>query len=234
MPESVSDRPTRSHEFVFLLAKRGRYYYDAEAIRESATQPPRKAGPNSHANVDRDPAHQGRKQDAIAKRQYVGFNDRYDFGNPSAGRNKRTVWTIATQPFPGAHFATFPEVLVTPCIQAGTSEWGCCPECGAPWARVVERKAMVIARSGARPGGSHDQTVTSGTMLEPPESRTVGWRPTCKHEGEPVPCLVLDPFSGSGTVGIVAQKAGRRAVLIDVSPEYCAMARERLRQAVLL
>ena len=138
MPESVTDRPTQSHEHVFLLAKSARYYYDALAIAEPSMEP-HKAGRNSHANVDRDPAHNGRKQDAIAKRQYVGFNDRYAFENPSPTRNKRSVWEIATQPYPEAHFATFPEALVVPCIQAGTSEWGCCPECGAQWARVVEK-----------------------------------------------------------------------------------------------
>ena len=63
---------------------------------------------------------------------------------------------------------------------------------------------------------------------------TTGWRPTCDHEGEPVPAVVCDPFAGAGTVGLVARKAGRRAVLIELNPDYCAMARERLRQGVLI
>ena len=61
----------------------------------------------------------------------------------NAGRNLRSVWTIATQPYPGAHFATFPEALVEPCVKAGTSERGVCPECGAPWVREVERGELV-------------------------------------------------------------------------------------------
>ena len=163
MPESVTDRPTKSHEYLFLLTKSARYYYDAEAIKEPATEP-RKCGKNSRANVDRDPSHATRKQDAIAKRQYQGFNERYDFANPPAGRNCRSVWTIPTQPFPEAHFATFPEALVEPCIAAGS-------------------KAGDTA---------------------------------------------LDPFSGSGTVGVVALRAGRDFIGIDLNPEYVEIARRRI------
>ncbi len=163
MPESVRDRPTKAHEYLFLLAKSARYYYNSEAIKEPATEPARKCGRNSRANVDRDVSHGTRKQDAIGKCQYVGFNNRYDFANPSKKRNRRSVWTIATQPYRGAHFAVFPEKLVEPCILAG------CPEGG----------------------------------------------------------VVLDPFAGSGTVGVVAQKLGRNAVLIDAKPEYAEMAMER-------
>lgn len=124
MPESVTDRPTRSHEYVFLLTKSSTYYYDADAIRETSTEPAKKCGKNSRRNVDRDVAHNGRKQDAIANRRYVGFNDRYDFEHPDTTRNKRSVWTIATEPYPEAHFATFPTALVKPCVLAG------CPEDG--------------------------------------------------------------------------------------------------------
>lgn len=96
--------------------------------------------------------------------------------NP-AGRNIRTVWTIPTQPFSGAHFATFPEALVEPCIKAGTSEKGCCSKCGNPWERILERKAMVIQRSPR----THEmgQTRSSGTMVAPAESQTLGWQPSC-------------------------------------------------------
>lgn len=120
MPESVTDRPTKAHEYLFLLAKSKRYYYDAEAIKESATEPAKRCGKNSRANVGRDLAHGTAKQDAIGLRRYVGFNRRYDFENPPNDRNARSVWTVATAHFSGAHFATFPEALVEPCIRAGT------------------------------------------------------------------------------------------------------------------
>ena len=116
MPESVTDRPTKAHEYVFLLTKSARYFYDSEAIREDATAAPRKCGANSRANV----AH---KQDGHGRR-HAGFNERYDFENPPAGRNARTVWTIATQPYPEAHFATFPEALAEKCILAGSPSDG--------------------------------------------------------------------------------------------------------------
>ena len=118
LPESVTDRPTKAHEYLFLLTKSERYYYDAEAIKEPAGKP-RVCGPNSRVNVDRDPAHKTAKQDAIAKRTYTGFNARY-FNNPQPiFRNRRSVWTIATHPYREAHFATFPPDLVKPCVLAG-------------------------------------------------------------------------------------------------------------------
>ncbi len=191
MPESVTDRPTRSHEFLFLLAKSQRYFYDAKAIRGS-----------------------------------------------KRGHNKWSVWAIAIQPFPGAHFATFPEKLVEPCILAGTSEWGCCPECGAPWVRVMERTGKIAAahkgsrfdtgKTVARQGGERTQPGTRS------ENHPVGWRATCAHEGEPVAAVVCDPFAGSGTVGVVAARLGRRAILIDANPDYREMARQRTRQMGLM
>jgi hypothetical protein len=124
MPESVTDRPTKAHEYLFLLTKSARYYYDADAVREgfeSSDHSPRTSGINPD-NLGRNDRGTGR-----------AF-----FGNPS-GRNRRTVWHIATAPYSGAHFATYPPALVEPCIKAGTSERGVCPECGAPWERVVEK-----------------------------------------------------------------------------------------------
>jgi DNA modification methylase len=245
MPESVRDRPTRAHEQVFLLTKSQRYYYDQDAIREAAT----KTGTPGHL--------QGGGGVRAGTREGL----RGATWNQAAGRNRRSVWEIATQPYPDAHFATFPEKLVESCVCAGSSEWGCCPECGAPWERVVERKAMQIDRSGNHP--PELRTRTSGTMKEPPESDTVGWRPTCKHGAksrpictahtlfdencdecmafarhelsrQPVPCRVLDPSAGSGTVGVVAERLGRHSVLIDAKEEYCEMARHRTAQRGLM
>lgn len=107
MPESVTDRPTRSHEYVFLLAKAERYYYDAEAIHEAPQGDGRKRGPKSVRTTTGVPGqspHGGlQKQDK----------------QRAQGRNKRDVWTVATRPYAGAHFATFPEALVEPMILAG-------------------------------------------------------------------------------------------------------------------
>jgi len=240
MPESVTDRPTKAHEYLFLLTKKARYFYDAEAVREAHT--------TNAASKMRNKASEAYNASYPGGRFSEGTRPE---GHPS-GRNRRTVWTIATQPYPGAHFATFPEKLVEPCILAGTSERGCCPECGAPWGRVVAKGPNI------HPGSSHDhskdtqqgntQTHQSGrpagTIIaerwhssKPPT--TTDWYPTCAcqdvtKDGKPVklttiPCTVLDPFAGSFTVGAVAKRFGRHAVGVDLSEDYCALAVERIR-----
>ena len=218
MPESVRDRPTRSHEYLFLLSKSARYYYDADAIREPHSPDGRKQttaplGDSSHENYHGGDGH-----------------ERW----PNAGRNKRSVWEIATQPYAKAHFATFPEKLVEPCILAGTSERGCCPECGAPWERVVETTRPPTRQTvSAGPYGEHGN-LGSKRWDEPIRTTTTGWHPTCKHDAEPAPCTVLDPFAGSGTVGLVAERLGRHSILIDANEDYCRMARERTAQMGLM
>lgn len=204
MPESVTDRPTSSHEYVFLLTQSERYYYDADAIRE----------PSSY-------------QDDNAN-----------------GRNKLSVWRIASESYPGAHFAVMPMALAKPCIQAGTSEHGCCSVCRAPWKRIVTEAVTepdlsqrstshydTAERYGAGNGGNGGFDKLAARMREGTHgSVTVGWQATCVHRDAPVrPCLVLDPFAGSGTTGLVAQGLRRDSVLIDASLDYVPLIEERLR-----
>ncbi len=240
MPESVTDRPTKSHSYVFLLSKSARYYYDLEAIRE-----PEK-GDGSVSVVQR----QGGTQfDGNGKP--VGAIRKYD---TIKGANSRSVWQIATQPYPEAHFATYPEELVRRCILAGSSERGCCPECGAPWTREVERGELVADAPGYKPRGnsSPDGLVQAGmgwrTGQGAPnhhrERTTTGWHPSCdcherlgvpgSHPAAPVPCAILDCFFGSGTTGLVARKHGRRTIGIELSSSYCELAARRLQQLSLL
>jgi hypothetical protein len=150
-----------------------------------------------------------------------------------SGRNLRSVFAINPGSFPGAHFATWPPALVEPMIKAGTSERGCCPECGASWVRVVERESHFTERPGhpVRYGDTDTKSAKGYGMISipPPDSTTTGWIPTCTCDaGEPVPATVLDPFSGAGTTGLVADQLGRDAVLIDLNPEYVEMAHERI------
>jgi len=217
MPESVTDRCTKAHEYVFLLAKSKKYYFDADAIKEPSKYPcdNRKAR-QSQKDYDSQLSDVGQIRAVINPK---GAKT-YPF------RNKRSVWTIASKPFKGAHFATFPPALVEPMIKAGTSERGACPVCGAPWKRIVERTAMVIKRSERTHDRGH--TRSSGTMIEPPSSITVGWEPTCEHQHEPVPCKVLDIFIGSGTTAEVARKLGRRCIGIELNPNYVQLAAKRL------
>jgi len=142
----------------------------------------------------------------------------------------KNVLTINPKPTKEAHFATYPPALVTPCIKAGSSEMGCCPECGAPWARVVEKvdtgKTQKMADGWATHAGGHGTIHRDGREKGQKGkpitvNQTVGWRPTCEHgPRKPVPCTVLDPFNGSGTTGMVALELGRCYTGIDLSPEY--------------
>ena len=221
MPESVTDRPTKSHEYVFLLSKSERYFWDQEAVRERHSD---------YGDCRRLAfgdgtfwGHNGKNSGAI----HLG-------ANPS-GRNLRTVWTLATAPYPEAHFATFPPDLVVPCVKAGTSEYGACAGCGAPWARVVSTTPMVF-RHSAREAVKHAAglvTALHGTCVTPATHTTTGWAPTCGcGRTDVVPCVVLDPFCGSGTACYVAKEYGRRAIGIDLVAAYLALARDRLVQDV--
>ena len=218
MPESVTDRPTSAHEHVFLLAKAARYFYDADAVREAHDEPWRSTG---------------RVENRGSKDVVAGINGGFGLDgsrpreyNP-AGRNVRNVWTIATAPYSEAHFATFPPALAERCIRAGTSERGCCAACGAPWARVVERTAMVIDRSErTHPMG---RTRASGTVLEPATATTTGWAPSCACGADTVPATVLDPFAGAGTTLLVADRLQRDAIGIELNPAYTEMAMDRCR-----
>jgi DNA modification methylase len=152
MPESVRDRPTTAHEHVFLLSKRAAYFYDAEAIAEASEYP----GDDRHNRADRRKATEPMCMDG---------GSRARTGNVTGlTRNARDVWTIATQPYSGAHFATMPPDLAERCIKAGS-----------------------------KPGDT-----------------------------------ILDPFGGAGTTGLVADRLGRNALLIELNPTYAAMARERI------
>lgn len=229
MPESVTDRPTKSHEYLFLLTKSARYYYDADAVRESGQDwskggPGTGIKPTTHYHPDNG-----------GNEGLSGIAARYKNGTQASGRNLRTVWTIATEPYPGAHFATFPQKLVEPCIKAGTSERGCCPECGAPWVREMEVKR------GVRDDSTRDEAKAAARrgMAAVPEKgweserTTTGWAPNCAHETDPIPCTVLDPFAGSGTTLMVAQKLSRRGIGIDLSADYLDQALLRNRQTPL-
>ena len=123
MPESVRDRCTKSHEYMFLLTKSDKYYFDNEAIKEPAVSTDTSKRNRDETKLNNTP---GRTKMAGLKTNHY------------TTRNKRSVWTIASKPYKGAHFATFPPKLVEPCVLAGTSEKGCCAACGAPVIRQVK------------------------------------------------------------------------------------------------
>lgn len=223
MPESITDRPTRSHEYVFLFAKSARYFYDADAVREKyqeATIERKRYAFNGDVN----PSSLATKNPALHRTGYLD-----PMGNP-AGRNRRDVWIITTQPTPEAHFATFPEALVEPCIKAGTSERGCCSVCGAPRVRVVEKEIPEARGNNHRDNGYLSPSkIPRSKNDQNPIVRTIDWQPSCTCNAETVPCVVLDPFGGSGTVAKVARDLNRDAILIELNPTYVEIARRKLR-----
>ncbi len=155
MPESVQDRCTKSHEYIFLLSKNPKYYFDNEAIKEDAETDP----------VKRDNMGEGYQADYAKGKRFSEGERVWGYTK----KNKRSVWTITTKPFKGAHFAVFPPDLIEPCILAG------CPKDG----------------------------------------------------------VVLDPFMGSGTTGMVAQQLGRKWIGCELNAEYISMQKNRTAQQVL-
>jgi DNA modification methylase len=310
MPESVTNRCTKSHEYVFMFVKKAGYFFDQFAIKEKAV-----------STNERRPS----AKEKISDEKACLSNARYTSSRPLpvTDRNKRSVWTVSNSGYKGAHFATFSGSLILPCIKAGTSEKGCCTECGAPWKRVVERtrtptrpgenSKVYNGRSSGETGGlysppgqpPHSNARLAGEVTgnRDPERhvtslRHLGWYPSCKCYGlppmppappygkdwngvrsgdgvsdeaagqggargkdrargvsvqpdgpdDPVresiyaewvkqarelcrqaeeehgdsvdPCVVLDPFVGSGTTAVVCLGLGRYSIGIDLSEDY--------------
>lgn len=307
MPESVTDRPTVAHEYVFLLAQSADYYYDPEAVRVGASQHPQRRLTKRGSARDvamrpdrvnpyalRDETGQDAKGGQRHRRTTDWFFDTLreiidqdgqglltgEDGDPLAfvvnpmpctwafcrcgalyeGKERTKIVktkvtnpdgrevVIETCPACGCsdrwvrHFAAYPERLVTPCILAATSEKGECPTCGKPWVREVHHVPMEFRPSATQEefrasGVGSTATKLAGTLLKPAEHHTTGWRPSCSCRdvaGEPlppIPQVVLDPFGGSGTTGIAAAHLGRSATLIELNPEYAAVARARCDRA---
>jgi len=161
MPESVTDRCTKAHEYIFLLTKAGKYFYDSEAVKERGVM----VAGDSAGSTQRDTQEThglggGNSGINLAKQKLATELQEKGYST----RNKRSVWTVTTKPFKGAHFATFPPDLIEPCILAGSA----------------------------------------------------------------ADTLVLDPFSGAGTTGVVAVQHGRRYIGIELNPDYLEMSRKRI------
>lgn len=233
-PESAKDRPGSAHEYVFLLAKSKRYFYDWWAVREKASDSERNRRARQststvrHYKLKRDvdssfsPVHRPNGGNSVFRssivRQKIAM---------TGMRNLRSVWSIATRGYAGEHFATFPVQLAERCILAGTSAAGCCTWCGAPWRRVFERgRGTDCAQPQLKAAGIHRIGNTEGAY-EPP--RFVEWVRGCECQmGEFAPCTVLDPYSGAGSVGVAAVGLGRRYIGIEINAAYIEQARARL------
>lgn len=245
MPESVTDRPTKAHEMIYLLTKSARYYYDNEAVREAATDDYAKGGRVCLPDK------------VLGK----GFEVRGNLHNQlgKSTRNLRSVWNtkgngyalvelpddttdemttvfnIATRPFSEAHFATFPLEIPLRCIKAGTSERGECPHCGKAWVRVVETSRKE-GRDKLTCGNMDANGITRTTAgLSVPneykvkQSTTIGFTPQCQCPAhEPVHQTVLDPFNGAATTGVAALLLNRNYIGFELNPDYLEISRKRL------
>lgn len=232
MPESVTDRPTKAHEYIFLLSKSEKYYYDQDAIREPYTD----VKNGSSATFQREDSKRGVAVDP--KNTYATHRqDRVDNVYGHGGRNKRSVWTVATKPYKEAHFAVFPPELIEPCILAGTSGHGCCSSCGASYARITKKGDPILHAWSAKgagqynidDGGMRRTGLESGSTLKHiVPIQTIGWEPTCSCNAGVSPCILLDPFFGSGTTGFVALQNRRNYIGIELNPKYVKIAKKRL------
>ena len=224
MPESVRDRCTKAHEYIFLLSKGPRYYYDAEAVKEPVQS--NKGNGKTFRGGGSYTGGNSFNNHAVKARETHGNSP-----NLTGTRNRRSVWDVSTKPYAGAHFATFPPDLIEPCILAGAPE-KCCAACGMPYRAVTERTDVPDptakgsrfdhGKTGGRDGG--DRTQRGDRFLR----RFVGYEPACKCGGGQVPGVVLDPFGGSGTTAGVAMAHGRDAVLCELSPDYAQLIPERV------
>jgi DNA modification methylase len=224
IPTSVNDRPTISHEYIFLFSNSENYYYDAEAIKTPSKVP-------GDTRIIKDNSRSFRSQGLA--------NGIAPSGNGKVGSvivvkamaNKRTVWSIPTYSFADSHFATFPPDLIIPCVKAGTSQKGCCPHCGKCWKRILdkERRATRPGKTTKIKGKKPAEVGNRNLQRHVTDTKTIGWEQQCdcsKHD--PVPCVVLDPFSGAATTGLVCQKLQRAYIGIELNPEYIEMSRKRL------
>lgn len=282
LPESVRNRCTKAHEYVFLMVKNSNYFCDMDAIREKTG---RETTPEEYAEIKKETWQSGKEITGAGGEKPP---EKVGYTHPG-GRNKRSVWPISSQGYEGAHFAVFPPALITPCILAGTSAHGACAKCGAPWKRLIATAYI--------PAGGNSQTKTNGVNSKRPDDpdhkikgatrpqemrlgrayrhdKQLGWEPTCTCFGHfeekmsdavyfgcwsdregidharmgwkdghvepqiikkkidvyvpsipleehPVrPCIVLDPFIGSGTTCAVSLEHGRWSWGIDLSEKY--------------
>lgn len=208
-------RHTSATESIFMFVKGMGYYSDQEAAREPVVA-------NQHGG--------GYSPESYGGLATMGGKETCTLGNSAAaGRNPRNIWRLKSEPTNLPHYATFPTSLPTRCIIPSTSEAGVCGKCGSQWARVVEQERRPRGDAfGRKEIGDYDHGQAGSPYLETVSTQTLGFRPTCGCGAPAVPATVLDPFAGTGTTLIAAQRLGRRGIGVDLSEAYLKLAVKRL------
>jgi DNA modification methylase len=233
MPESVRDRCTKSHEYIFLFSKNPQYFFDNEAIKEEAKDKDKVYMPyKSGKNIS-----EQKFNETKTGKTTIVVGDKV---------NRRSVWSITVKSFKDAHFATYPPDLIEPCVLAGCPE-KVCKECGKPYVRKVEKgdynkehqKSCGGNVDGQYTGTStkdyesaraQDASETKKRILESlRETIDLGFHKNCNCKTDDYKSgVVLDPFGGAGTTGLVADRLGRDAILIELNKDYAHIADDRL------
>ena len=225
MPESVKDRCTKSHEYIFLLSKSQKYYYDSKAIMELATgfdgrkDTKYKGGPKDMAGGAHERWQYKNLQPDGQQPNTMHLNRLEGNEYMSPVRNKRDVWTVTTKPYKGAHFATFNPELIKPCILAGAPET-CCAKCGAPYERITEKRDADVQNPRAFAKKGNADRNDTGEIYKEMVTITTGYRPTCNCNAGTSSGIVFDPFVGSGTTVATAMQLGRKGIGLDLSLKY--------------
>ena len=186
--EPVRDRPTYEHEYVFLLTKKAHYFYDQVAVYQ-----PLKAGDK----------YAGNRRKIITESGGM-FHGGHNRKAKLAGRNLGSVWDIPTEGRTDSHYAAFPSKLVEQCIKAGSSQYGCCTICNAPFKRIIERE------------------------YEDSLPVTTGWETDCKCNSGKKPCTILDPFMGRGTTALMAEQLKRKWAGVELNDESCELIKQNI------
>jgi len=227
MPSSVTDRFSNVYEPVFMLTKNRQYWFDLDAVRipYKASSIERKRYPMTKMGVSKDNP-LGRFGKGIKQ-----GNEGTTVEAHPLGRNPGDVWTVSTQGLPEAHFATFPERLIEPMIKAGCPQW-ICKKCGKARERIIEIEKKVYAEFNTKGKDAyepHDGEQFYYKKRWHPIYKTIGWTDCGCNAGWKAG-VVLDPFMGSGTVGYVAERLNRRWIGLELNPEYCEIAKRRIRK----
>lgn len=210
-PTSVTDRLNTTYESLYFLVRSGSYFFDLDAIREPhTTRSSRRAQPPAGRPAWSGPL--AGKQDGLRRARPAGLP-----GHP-LGKNPGDVWTIPTRPFNGAHFATFPPALVRRPLLATCPE-RVCTACGMTWRREIHVRHLGVLTRTAR---------STRSAMQWRSVRHVGDLKRCGCGAPSLPGVVLDPFFGSGTVGVVARSLGRDFVGIELNADFVRLAEHRL------